>query len=93
MKKEFCYEKEKDRFVCMQGEHLEFQKLIYKKATQNYYRLYSHSKKQCLKCPRVAVCATDLGTVRINAGACYPSFYRNNQEVGVDIYLRVMRLR
>lgn len=46
MKKGFCYDTEKDCFVCKQGEYLEFQKLIYKKATQNYYRLYSRSKKQ-----------------------------------------------
>ena len=47
MKKGFHYEEEKDRFVCIQGKHLEFHKLIYKKATQNYYRLYSRSKKLC----------------------------------------------
>ena len=45
MKKGFCYEEETDRFVCRQGEYLAFQKLIYKKSTQNYYRLYSRSKK------------------------------------------------
>lgn len=45
MKKGFCYEEETDRFVCRQGKHLAFQKLIYKKSTQNYYRLYSRSKK------------------------------------------------
>ena len=44
MKKEFYYEEETDRFVCRQGEYLAFQKLIYKKSTQNYYRLYSRSK-------------------------------------------------
>lgn len=93
MKKGFHYEEEKDRFVCIQGEYLEFNKLIYKKATQNYYRLYSRSKKQCKKCLRFATCATDLGTVRINASAYYPSFYRNNQKVGTGDYLRVMRLR
>ena len=42
--KGFCYEDETDRFVCRQGEYLAFQKLIYKKSTQNYYRLYSRSK-------------------------------------------------
>lgn len=91
MKKGFCYET--DRFVCMQGEYLEFQKLIYKRATQNYYRLYSRSKKQCKKCPHFSACATDMGTVRINARAYYPSFHRNNLKVGSRDYLRVMRLR
>ena len=93
MKKGFCYEEETDRFVCRKGEYLEFQKLIYKKSTQNYYRLYSRSKKQCKKCPNFSSCATDLGTVRINASAYYPSFYRNNVKVGSNDYLRVMRLR
>ena len=77
----------------MRGEYLEFNKLIYKKATQNYYRLYSRSKKQCKKCPRFATRATDLGTVRINASAYYPSFYRNRQKVGTGDHQRVMRLR
>lgn len=93
IKKGFRYDAEKDHFVCMQGEYLEFQKLIYKRATQNYYRLYSRSKKQCKKCPMYATCATDLGTARINASAYYPAFYRNNRKVGTSGYLRIMRLR
>ena len=93
MKKGFCYDAEKDCFVCMQGKNLEFQKLIYKRTTQNYYRLYSRSKKQCKNCPNFGTCATDLGSVRINASAYYSSFYRNNQKVGTNDYLRVMRLR
>lgn len=93
MKKGFCYEEETDRFVCRQGEYLAFQKLVYKKSTQNYYRLYSRSKKQCKNCPDFSACATDLGTVRINASAYYPSFYRNSKKVGTSDYLRVMRLR
>lgn len=74
MKKGFCYEEETDRFVCRQGEYLAFQKLIYKKSMENYYRLYSRSKKQCKNCPNFSACATDLGTVRINASAYYPFF-------------------
>ncbi len=93
IKKGFRYDVEKDHFVCMQGEYLEFQKLIYKRATQNYYRLYSRSKKQCKKCPMYATCATDLGTVRINGSAYYPAFYRNNRKVGTNGYQRIMRLR
>lgn len=93
MKKGFCYEEETDRFVCRQGEYLGFQKLIYKKSTQNYYRLYSRSKKQCKNCPYFSACATDQGTVRINASPYYPSFYRNGKQVGNSDYLRIMRLR
>lgn len=93
MKKGFQYEEEKDHFVCAQREYLRFHKLVYKKATQNYYRSYSRPKKQCKQCPRFATCATGLGTVRINASAYYPSFYQNNQQVGTGNYLGVMRLR
>ena len=93
MKRGFYYDEEKDCFVCIQGKYLEFQKLIYKKSTQNYYRLYSCSKKECKTCPHFSSCATDLGTVRINASAYYPSFYRNSQKVGTGDYLRLMRLR
>ena len=85
MKKGFLYDEEKDSFVCTQGKHLEFQKSIYKKSTQNYYRLYSCVKKECKTCPHFSSCATDLGTVRINASAYYPSFYRNSQKVGMEI--------
>ncbi|MSS35474.1 hypothetical protein FYJ39_02475 [Clostridium sp. WCA-389-WT-23D1] len=66
---------------------------MYKKSTQNYYRLYRCSKKQCKNCPGFSACALDLGTVRINASAYYPSFYRNSQKVGTSDYLRIMRLR
>lgn len=54
MKKGFHYEEEKDFFVCIQRRQLEFYKLIYKKAAQNYYQLYSRSKKQCKNCPGFA---------------------------------------
>jgi len=94
LKKGFCYDSEKDRFVCMQGEYLEFQKLVYKRAPQNYYRLYSRSKKQCRSCPKFAACcATDMGTVRINATAHYLSFHRNRQKIGSSNYMRVLWLR
>lgn len=93
LKKGFQYDEEKDSFLCTRGNHLEFKKLIYKKSTQNYYRLYSLSKKECKECPHFSTCATDQGTVRINASAYYPSFYRNGQKVGTTNYLRVMRLR
>ena len=93
MKKGFCYDERNDGFLCKQGKYLEFQKLIYKKSTQNYYQLYKRSNKECKKCTCFASCTTDLGTVRINASAYYPSFYQNSQKVGGDDYLRLMRLR
>lgn len=93
MKKGFCYDERTDRFICKQGKYLEFQKLTYKKSTQNYYRLYSRSNRECKKCAHFSSCATDLGRVRINASAYYPSFYRTSQKVGDSDYIRVMRLR
>lgn len=42
----------------------EYQKIIYKKSTQNYYRMYGRSWKVCKGCPCFSICATDLGTVR-----------------------------
>ena len=93
MKKGFLYDEQKDAFICRKGKYLQFQKLIYKKSSQNYYRLYTHPRKQCKECPMFSACATDLGTVRINASAYYPSFYRNNQKVRSPEYLKVMRLR
>lgn len=77
----------------MRGNHLEFKKLIYKKSTQNHYRLYSLSKKECKECPNFSTCAANRGTIRFNASAYYPPFYRNGQKVGSTNYLRVMRLR
>lgn len=93
MRKGFCYDEEKDCFLCIQGKCLRFQKLIYKKSTQNYYRLYNRPGRECKKCIHYPSCATDLGSVRINASAYYPSFYRNGQKVGGNDYLRLMRLR
>lgn len=51
MKKGFCYEEATDRFVCRQGEYLAFQKLIYKKSTQNYYRLYAVQRNNVKTAP------------------------------------------
>ena len=93
MKKGFLYDEKKDCFLCEKGKQLHFQKLSYKRNSQNYYRLYSRSKKLCDACPNFPACATDRGTVRINASAYYPSFYRNKQKVGNIDYQRVMQLR
>ena len=67
------------------GEYLEFKKIIYKKTTQNYYLLYCRSKNNAKKCPRFAICATDPGTVRINASAYYPSFTGTARKLGLAI--------
>lgn len=54
---------------------------------------YDAVQKKYKKCPMFATCATGLGTVRINASAYYPAFYRNNQKVRTSSNLRIIRLR
>ncbi|WP_378958377.1 transposase [Mediterraneibacter gnavus] len=63
------------------------------KSQRRTITVYSRSKKQCKNCPYFSACATDQGTVRINASPYYPSFYRNGKQVGNSDYLRIMRLR
>ena len=50
-------------------------------------RLYSYRwiSEQCKTCPDFSACATELGTVRINASAYYPSFYRYMSLIGNGI--------
>lgn len=50
MRKGFRYDEQRDAFICRQGEALLFQELIYKKSSQNYYRLYTRSRTQCKEC-------------------------------------------
>lgn len=61
MKKGFEYERDKDRFRCMEGKRLEFYRIIYKKTNQSYYRLYRISRKACKDCPDLAHCSVDKG--------------------------------
>ena len=54
LKRATRYLPEKDCFECAGGKYLNFVKLIYKKTTQNYYRLYrmpKEERKSCLSCP------------------------------------------
>lgn len=59
----------------------------------NYYRLYMCPRKACVECPKLSHCEMDKGSIRINANANYPAFYRNKQIYETAEYLRTMRLR
>ena len=93
MKKGFIYNPEKDCFVCQYAKELHLFKIIYKKSSQNYYRLYKISRKECKGCPHLSKCTTDKGAVRINASVFYPSLHANKKRTETSEYLRLKRLR
>ena len=96
LKRATHYLPENDCFVCEGGRHLNFVKLIYKKSTQNYYRLYRMPKderKSCSCCPFFKKCAFSHGESRINASAFYPAFHRNRQRYKTSAFKAMKRLR
>lgn len=56
LKKGFTYNQDKDCFVCENQKELNFQRLVFKRSTLNYYRLYSRARKLCKDCPRLSIC-------------------------------------
>lgn len=93
LKKGFRYNSEKDLFLCGRDKELVFKRLVYKRSNQNYYRLYTCQRKECLGCPQIALCETDHGSIRINASGNYPAFYRNKQKYQTSEYYHAMKLR
>lgn len=93
LKKGFEYDPQTDSFICENRNSLKFQRLIFKKSTLNYYRLYSCPRKLCSNCSKIHTCEIDRGSVRINASGNYPAFYRNKLKYQTPEYFRVMRLR
>lgn len=93
LKKGFTYDLEKDCFVCENQNQLSFQRLVFKKSSLNYYRLYSCPCKMCGDCSRFNICQIDKGSIRINASGNYPAFHRNKLKYKTPEYYRVMRLR
>jgi len=93
LKKGFRYCPETDGFLCEKEKLLTFQRIIYKKCTMNYYRLYQIPRKECKDCPNLLHCEIDKGGVRINASANYPAFHRNKQKYETPRYFEMMRLR
>ena len=93
LKKGFTYNQDKDCFVCENQKELNFQRLVFKRSTLNYYRLYSRARKLCKDCPRLSICEIDQGAIRINASGNYPAFHRNKLKYHTPEYVKVMRLR
>lgn len=96
LKRATCYLPKQDCFECAGGKHLKFVKLIYKKTTQNYYRLYrmpKEERKSCQSCPFFEKCTFSHGESRINASSFYPAFYRNRQRYETPAYKSMKRLR
>ena len=93
LRKGFQYNPEKDCFICEKGEGLSFKRLVFKKSSQNYYRLYVRSRKECSGCPRISICEIDQGSIRISASGNYPAFHRNKQKYQTPEYYSAMRLR
>lgn len=96
LKRAVRYLPERDCFECADGKSLDFVKLTYKKATQNYYRLYRMplaDRKNCSSCRFYKKCAFSHGESRINASSFYPAFYRNRQRYETPTYKAMKRLR
>lgn len=93
LKKGFTYNQDKDCFVCENQKELNFQRLVFKKSTLNYYRMYSRARKLCKDCTRLSICEIDKGAIRINASGNYPAFHRNKLKHHTPEYIKVMRLR
>lgn len=93
LKKGFEYDQKNDSFIYQNRNTLTFQRLIFKKGTMNYYRLYSCPRKQCIGCPNIPVCGIDCGSIRISSSGNYPGFHRNKLKHQTPEYFRVMRLR
>lgn len=96
LKRNIKYLSELDCFGCAAGKHFEYVKLVYKKTTQNYYRLYRMpraERKQCQFCAHRRQCAFSHSDCRINASAFYPAFHRNRQRYETPEYRAMKRLR
>ena len=93
LKKGFQYDQDKDSFICEKGEELSFKKLVFKKSSQNNYRLYVRSRKECSGCPRIGISEIDQGSIRISASGNYPAFHRNKKKYQTPEYYSAMRLR
>ena len=96
LKRNIKYNAETDCFNCSSGKSLEFVKLIYKKTSQNHYRLYrlsKHDREFCKSCEFREQCSFSYGEKRINASSFFPSFYQNRERYGTQEYNYMKRLR
>ncbi len=93
LRKGFQYDQEKDCFICEKGKELLFKRLVFKKSSQNYYRLYVLPRKECSGCPRIGICERDQASIRISASGNYSAFHRNKLKYQTPEYYSAMRLR
>ena len=93
LKKGFEYDCVKDCFVCLKGKELAFNKLIFKKSTFNYYRMYALPRRECIGCENLQHCAVDKGKIRINASSYYGAMHRNRERCSTDEYKYRRKLR
>jgi transposase len=90
------YVPETDCFKCLAGKVLSFKKLVYKKSTQNYFRLYQMSttdRKSCKNCEHRKLCSFSYGAARLNVSSYYPAFYQNRRRCETSEYRSMKRLR
>ena len=96
LKREAKYLPDLDCFVCPAGKHINFVKLVYKKSSRNFYRLYrmpTAERKNCASCEHLRKCSLSYTAARICASAYYPAFYRNRQRYETPEYKAIKRLR
>jgi hypothetical protein len=96
LKRDTKYLTDLDCFECTAKKKINFIKLVYKKANQNFYRLYrmkTEDRKSCRLCEYFRECQISLSAARICASAHYPAFFRNRQRYKTLEYKAMKRLR
>jgi len=96
LKRGLEYQPEADCFQCMAGKSLNFVRLVYKRTSQNYYRLYRMpvaDRKFCQNCEHFSECAFAREEPRVNVSSFYPAFFRNRQRFDSPMYKVMKRLR
>jgi transposase len=96
LKREAKYLPDLDCFECLAGKRINYIKLVYKKSTKNYYRLYrmpASERKKCRECEYFGKCQLAYSAAKICASPYYPAFYRNRQRYETFEYNEMKRLR
>ena len=93
LKKGFEYDPDQDVFICAHGKKLSFERIVYKKPSSNYYRVYSLPRQECKCCNFRQHCSVDNGKCRITASSFYPSFFANQKRSASTRYKDLKRLR
>src|SRR5690606_26310304 len=56
----FTYDKEKDQYICTNGQHL-----LYRTTTREGYREYKSDPKQCTNCPLLSECTRSKNKTKV----------------------------